>query len=178
MVTERLREQDRLTLNCLARRLYRNRKETNEGSVPQARKTKVIALATPLLPNRTRELTHSDPAGKPPKRAVFAAPPTPNLNSLLARRDREFELATRQATAGERRFPSPERRSIEGSFLTTTLLIANLGSTDFSLQEESFSLVQAAVESLPTGEQQTMLCLMLKYVSESLFPRDNAVSEN
>ncbi|GAA5829854.1 hypothetical protein JCM5353_003433 [Sporobolomyces roseus] len=37
------------------------------------------------------------------QRSVFAAPPTPNLNSLLTRRDREFELATRQATAGRRR---------------------------------------------------------------------------
>lgn len=35
------------------------------------------------------------------QRSVFAAPPTPNLNSLLTRRDREFELATRQATAGK-----------------------------------------------------------------------------
>jgi len=41
-------------------------------------------------------------------------------------------------------------------------LITLLRDPDFSLQEESFSLVQAAVESLPTGEQQTMMCLMLK----------------
>ncbi|GAA6024595.1 hypothetical protein JCM11491_006039, partial [Sporobolomyces phaffii] len=60
---------------------------------------------------------------------------TPKLDLLLSTREREFERAIREAT------------------------------TDYALQETSFTVVQAALDSLPTGEQQAMLALMLNRYS-------------
>ncbi|GAA5872651.1 hypothetical protein JCM16303_004592 [Sporobolomyces ruberrimus] len=61
--------------------------------------------------------------------------PTPTLDSLLQRRELELAVAVQQAT------------------------------NNYALQESSIKLVQSAIESLPTGEQQSMASLMMNRYS-------------
>lgn len=82
--------------------------------------------------------------------------PTPTLDSLLQRRELELAVAVQQATNSE--FP-PEQLSARPCYESS---LSTSNRPDYALQESSIKLVQSAIESLPTGEQQSMASLMMK----------------